>query len=88
MRIAIIGAGGVGGYFGAKLGLSGHDVHFVARGRHLAAMRDGGLRIRSDGGDFAVASPHATDDPHTVGAVDAVLIAAFRLFRNKTARSV
>ncbi len=75
MRIAIIGAGGVGGYFGAKLALGGHDVHFVARGKHLAAMRDGGLRVQSAAGDFAVASPQATDDASTIGAVDVVLVA-------------
>ena len=48
MRIAVIGAGGVGGYFGGRLAAAGNDVQFLARGRHLAAMRAGGLRIESD----------------------------------------
>ena len=47
MRIAVMGAGGVGGYFGAKLAQAGHEVAFVARGRHLAAMRERGLTVRS-----------------------------------------
>ena len=51
MRIAVMGAGGVGGYFGAKLAQGGHDVAFVARGRHLAAMRERGLTVKSANGD-------------------------------------
>ena len=65
MRIAVIGAGGVGGYFGARLAQAGHDVAFVARGAHLAAMRAHGLRVESAAGDLR-ASPtrrSATDDP-------------------------
>ena len=54
MRIAVIGAGGVGGYFGAKLAQGGHDVTFVARGAHLAAMRERGLRVESAGGDIVL----------------------------------
>jgi len=45
MRIAVMGTGGVGGYFGAKLALAGHDVTFIARGAHLAALRDHGLEV-------------------------------------------
>lgn len=72
MRIAVYGAGGVGGYFGGRLADSGVDVHLVARGRHLAAIRDKGLRVRSVHGDFAVTVP-ATDDPAEIGPCDYVL---------------
>src|SRR4051794_39421318 len=75
MRIAIMGTGGVGGFFGAKLAQGGHDVAFVARGRHLAALREHGLRVRSATGDMHVAQPRVTDDPATLTPVDAVLFA-------------
>ncbi len=73
MRIAIVGSGAVGGYFGAQLARSGQDVTFIARGAHLAAIRDHGLRINSPVlGDFVVHAP-AHDDPSRVGPVDVVL---------------
>ena len=73
MRFAVVGSGAVGGYFGAKLARSGQEVTFVARGAHLAAIRDHGLRIESANlGDFVVNAP-ASDDPATVGNVDVVL---------------
>jgi 2-dehydropantoate 2-reductase len=75
MRIAIIGAGGVGGYFGARLALAGEDVHFVARGAQLAAMRAHGLTVRRDAGDLRVHPVQATDDPASIGPVDLVLVA-------------
>ena len=75
MRIAVMGAGGVGGYFGARLAAAGHDVAFVARGRHLAAMRERGLTVRSALGDVALAQPGVADDPATLGPVDVVLFA-------------
>ncbi|MDH3452386.1 MAG: 2-dehydropantoate 2-reductase, partial [Gammaproteobacteria bacterium] len=75
MRIAVVGAGGVGGYFGARLAQGGHDVVFVARGAHLDAMRAGGLQITSPQGDFLLTSPEATDDTARVGHVDVVLVA-------------
>jgi 2-dehydropantoate 2-reductase len=73
MRIAVMGSGGVGGYFGAKLAQAGHDVTFVARGAHLAAMRGGGLRIESAGGDIVLPRVSATDDPASLGSVDVVM---------------
>lgn len=75
MRIAVIGTGGVGGYFGGRLALAGHDVTFVARGDHLAAIRRDGLRVESVTGDFAVREAVATDDPAGIGVVDLVLVA-------------
>jgi 2-dehydropantoate 2-reductase len=68
-------AGAVGGYFGARLAEAGQDVVFIARGRHLAAIRDNGLRIESGRGDLHLKNVNATDDPHSVGPVDAVLFA-------------
>jgi 2-dehydropantoate 2-reductase len=73
MRIAVIGAGGVGGAFGAALANAGADVTFVARGAHLAAMRRNGLRIEGGRGETIVNPAQATDDPATIGPVDFVL---------------
>jgi len=75
MRIAIIGAGGVGGYFGGKLASAGADVVFIVRGATLEAMRTNGLRVDSIKGDFVIEHPNATDDPTSVGKVDAVFLA-------------
>ena len=72
MRIAILGSGGVGGYFGGRLAETGTDVTFIARGAHLAALRERGLRIDSPQGNHQVARVQATDDPATVGPVDIV----------------
>src|SRR5262252_856432 len=72
MRIAVFGAGGVGGYFGGRLAQAGADVRFIARGAHLQALREQGLRVRSVTGDFEVRAP-ATDDPAEVGSCDFVL---------------
>ena len=73
MRVVVVGAGGVGGYFGGRLARSGVDVTFVARGAHLAALRSGGLRVRSVHGDFAV-DVRATDDWTSLEAPDHVLV--------------
>jgi len=75
MRVAIMGAGGVGGYFGGLLAHAGQDVVFIARGEHLAALRARGLRVESVHGDFTIRPAQATDDPTTVGPVDYVLFA-------------
>ncbi|MFQ5895549.1 MAG: 2-dehydropantoate 2-reductase [Nitrospinota bacterium] len=75
MRFAVMGAGGIGGYFGAMLARAGREVHFIARGQHLEAMRREGLRIRSVApGEFTVWN-HFTDEPASVGPVDVVLFA-------------
>ena len=73
MRIAVIGAGGVGGAFGAALANAGADVTFVARGAHLAAMRTTGLRVEGPRGDVHLSPTQATDDPGSIGVVDLVL---------------
>ena len=75
MRIAIFGAGGVGGYYGGVLARTGCHVALVARGDHLDAIRDRGLRVRSPDGDFLVRPALATDDPDEIGPVDAVIVA-------------
>src|ERR1041384_439253 len=72
MRIAIIGAGGVGGYFGARLQQAGADVHFVARGSHLAAMRRDGLTVESPLGDIHLPKVNATETPADIGPADMV----------------
>ena len=75
MRIVAFGAGGVGGYFGAKLALSGVDVTFVARGAHLEAIRTNGLAIHSPDGDMLVHPAVATDDVATIDPPDYLLFA-------------
>ncbi|MCG8690111.1 MAG: 2-dehydropantoate 2-reductase, partial [Minwuiales bacterium] len=73
MKIAVMGAGGVGGYFGARLAADGNDVAFIARGRHLQAIRDNGLKVLSENGDVLVHPATATDNPAGVGPVDVVM---------------
>ena len=73
MRIAVVGAGGVGGAFGAALAKAGADVTFIARGAHLAAMKSEGLKIQGGRGETHVVPTQATDDPAKVGQVDFVL---------------
>src|SRR5690348_8923418 len=75
MRIAVVGTGGVGGYFGGRLAQAGEDVVFIARGATLSALRESGLRVESADGDFRIQPAQATDDTATVGPVDAVLLA-------------
>lgn len=74
MRVAVMGAGAIGGFYGAKLIQAGQEVHFLARGRNLAALRERGWRIHSYQGDFAVPGVSATDDPASLGPVDLVII--------------
>lgn len=74
MKIAVMGSGGVGGYYGGLLARIGHDVTFIARGAHLAAMQSNGLQVRSVHGDFVISPAQATDTPAQVGPVDLVLV--------------
>jgi len=73
MRIAVIGTGGVGGYFGGRLAQAGHEVTFVARGRHLAALRERGLTIESLRGNATIGAASATDDPGSIAPCDIVM---------------
>jgi 2-dehydropantoate 2-reductase len=73
MRIAVMGAGGVGGYFGAQFAKAGHDVAFIARGRHLAALRGYGLTVESEVGPLQALAVTATDHPAELAPVDVVM---------------
>ena len=75
MRFVVFGAGGVGGYLGARLAEAGEDVALIARGEHLRALRRGGLRLRSIAGDVDVDPIEATDDPSALGVADVVIAA-------------
>ncbi|MBI1993660.1 MAG: 2-dehydropantoate 2-reductase [Deltaproteobacteria bacterium] len=72
MRIAVVGAGAVGGYFGARLAAAGHEVGFVARGRHLEEARREGLKIKSVQGDLHIRALF-TSEPREIGPVDLIL---------------
>jgi 2-dehydropantoate 2-reductase len=87
MRICVFGAGGLGGYFGGRLAVAGADVTLIARGAHLAALREDGLRVRSVMGDFE-ARVAATDDPAEVGPVDMVLFTVKSYDTDAAARSL
>jgi len=74
MRIAILGSGSVGGYFGGRLAESGQDVVFICRGDHLKAIERHGLRVESTEGDFTIQPAQASADPAVVGPVDVILV--------------
>lgn len=74
MRIAVIGTGGIGGPYGASLAKAGADVTFAARGAHLTAMRENGLRIEGDRGETHILPARATDNIAGIGTVDVVLL--------------
>ena len=84
MRIAAMAAGAVGGYFGARMAAAGHDVFFIARGAHLAAIKANGLKVESVHGDLHLHEVNVTDDPAKVGPVDIVLFAV-KLWDTETA---
>jgi 2-dehydropantoate 2-reductase len=85
VKVAIMGTGGVGGVFGARLAQSGTDVTFIARGNHLAAIKKSGLKVTSERRGHAHINPAvATDDPRTVGKVDFVFLTT-KLWDTKTA---
>lgn len=74
LRVTVMGSGGVGGYFGARLAQGGCNVSFVARGEYLATLREQGLRVESELGDIHLREVHASDDPTALGPADLVLI--------------
>jgi 2-dehydropantoate 2-reductase len=84
LRIVIMGSGGVGGYLGGRLAAAGGEVTFIARGAHLRAILDHGLRVRSARGDVDLRPARATDDPASIGPVDLVLFAV-KLYDTETA---
>jgi 2-dehydropantoate 2-reductase len=84
MHVAVMAAGGLGGYFGAVLARNGHDVTFIARGAQLKAIRERGLTIRSVAGDFQINPAKVTDDPAEIGPVDWVLFAV-KMYDNPAA---
>ena len=88
MKIAMMGTGGVGGYYGGLLAQTGQDVTFIARGAHLAAMREKGLQVKSVHGDFLVSPAQATDTPAAVGPVDLVIFATKTYHTDEAAQAV
>src|SRR4249920_3281641 len=84
MRIAVMAAGAVGGYFGGRMAAAGHDVAFIARGAHRDAIRWDGLKIESALGDLHFKDVNVTDDPTQVGPVEVVLFAV-KLWDTETA---
>ena len=89
MRIAMMGSGGVGGFFGGRLANTGCDVTFIARGKHLEALRRNGLTIENEAqGNIHVPKVHATDDPATVGPVDYVILSVKLWDTESAARAV
>lgn len=88
MKIAVMGSGGVGGYFGARLAQAGCDVVFIARGEHLAALREHGLKVESKLGDIHLPKVRVTDDPGTLAPVDLVLFSVKLWDTETAARSI
>lgn len=74
MKIVVVGAGGVGGYFGGRLAEHGNQVYFVARGEHLQKIRSDGLKILSPQGDAHIESVNATDNVNDIGKADVVIV--------------
>ena len=83
MKIAVFGAGAVGAYIGGRLAEAGQDVAFIARGAHLAAIRENGLRVESPNGDIHIHPAQVSDDPAEIGPVDYILFAV-KLFDTET----
>src|SRR5512136_1849904 len=74
MHIVIFGAGSVGGYFGGRLAQAGEDVTFIARGDHLKALQENGLKVESIKGNFYLKAVRATNDPSAAKDADLVLV--------------
>jgi len=88
MKIAIMGAGGVGGYYGGLLAAAGQEVTFIARGAHLQAIRDKGLHIKSVHGDLEVSPARATDRPGEIGPVELVIVATKTYHTDHAAQAI
>ena len=88
MRIAVMGAGSIGGFYGGRLAQAGHDVTFIARGEHLRAIRASGLALNGPAGDAVVSSVQATDDAAQVAPVDVVLFCVKLFDTEDAARAI
>ena len=88
MKWIVMGAGGVGGYFGGRLAQAGHEVWFVARGEHLAALQRDGLRVASIRGDFVVAPVRAVEDAAEAGPADVAIVAVKSWQTEKAAQAL
>ncbi len=88
MRIAIMGAGGVGGFYGGRLAQAGHDVTFVTRGTHLRAIQEKGLKLAGGAGDTVISPAQATGDPGRIGPVDVVLFCVKLFDTEDAARAI
>jgi 2-dehydropantoate 2-reductase len=88
MRIAIMGSGAIGGYFGARLAEAGEDITFIARGAHLEAMQHHGLRVTSPIGDINLSRVKATETPSEIGVVDIVVFAVKLYDSEKAAQAI
>jgi len=88
LRIAIMGAGGIGGFYGARLAQAGHDVTFITRGEHLKALRARGLSLAGPDGDVQLPGISATDDPGTIEPVDVVLFCVKLFDTEDAARAI
>jgi 2-dehydropantoate 2-reductase len=88
MKIAIMGTGGVGGYYGGLLAQQGHDVTFIARGAHLKAIQENGLQVKSIHGDFQANPAQATDNPTQIGPVDLVVFCTKTYSIDEAARQI
>lgn len=88
VRIAVMGAGGIGGYVGGRLAEAGEEVHLIARGSHLAAIQANGLKVESPHGNVILPHIHATPDPSEIGPVDLILFAVKLSDTDQAARSL
>jgi len=88
MKIAIMGTGGVGGYYGGLLAQKGHDVNFIARGEHLKAIQENGLQVKSIFGDFHIQPAQAADDLAQIGPVDLVVFCTKTYSIDKAAEQI
>jgi len=88
MKIAIMGSGSVGAYYGGLLAQQGHDVTFIARGAHLEAIRANGLQVKSVHGDFTVSPAKATDTPAEIGPVDLALFCTKTYDTDRAAQAI
>jgi 2-dehydropantoate 2-reductase len=88
VKIAIMGTGGVGGYYGGLLARCGQEVTFVARGAHYKTIKKSGLQIKSVHGDFTISHAQVTQDPAEIGSVDLVLFCVKTYDTETTAQAI